>query len=133
MNIVSAQWANEAQTMASVITDNGEIFVPADPANKDWQRVLDSAVEIAPYSPPAPPPVNMVKRGWLRAALIRTGKLAAVEAAVATLGAEQQDLWQSATEFRIDDPDIVAIAAALSINLRDLFDLADAIRIERQA
>jgi hypothetical protein len=54
MNIQSATWSSEAQTTARVTTDNGEMFVPADAANIDWQRVQEWIAEgnvIADYVP----------------------------------------------------------------------------------
>jgi deoxyxylulose-5-phosphate synthase len=135
MNITQAKWVDKAQTTAHVTTNNSVMFVPADAANIDWQRVLEWIAEgntIADYTAPTPPPINVVKAGWLRAALARQGKLAAVNAAVAQSTEEKQELWEYATEYRIDDPDVVAIAAALGIDLRTLFDLAETIRIERQ-
>lgn len=113
----------------------GQTWSNITPASRFWsevQRWVDAGNTTEPYVKPVDPPINVVKAGWLRAALARQDKLASVNAAVSQTTQEKQELWEYATEYRIDDPDIIAIAAILSIDLRELFDLADQIRRERQ-
>lgn len=86
------------------------------------------------YSPPAPvppSPPDETHAAWLRAALAEAGKLDAVDAAVEAAGPVKLALWQYATTIRRDDPDVMAIAGALKIDLAALFLRADAIRRER--
>lgn len=81
---------------------------------------------------PVVPVPSEVHIAWLRAALAEAGTLSAVNAAVASAGAVKQALWEYATTIRRNDPDVMAIAGALSIDLDALFIRADEIRIERQ-
>lgn len=84
-----------------------------------------------PGEPSVPVPAD-IHVAWLRAALAEAGTLSAVNAAVASAGAVKQALWEYATTIRRNDPDVMAIAGALSIDLDALFIRADEIRIERQ-
>lgn len=81
---------------------------------------------------PVVPVPSEIHIAWLRAALAEAGTLSAVNAAVASAGPVKQALWEYATTIRRNDPDVVAIAGALSIDLDALFIRADEIRIERQ-
>lgn len=76
--------------------------------------------------------VNEIHMAWFRAALAEAGKLAAVNTAIASLGPVKQELWEYASAIRIDDPDVIAVAAALDIDLRATFDRAAEIKAERQ-
>lgn len=69
---------------------------------------------------------------WLEAALAEAGALDGVNAAVAAAGAVKLALWKRVTTIRRNDPDVVAIAGALSLDLDALFIRADEIRSERQ-
>lgn len=133
----------QQQGQARVLVNGAWTLVPDHRGEtwwSDWQTpvVIDElgtpAPELSLTQPATPPPsiITVTKAGWLRAALARQGKLSAVNAAVAQTTQEKQELWEYATEYRIDDADVVAIAAALNINLRELFDLAETIRVERQ-
>ena len=81
---------------------------------------------------PVVPVPTEIHIAWLRAALAEEGVLDDVNAAVASAGAVKQALWEYATTIRRADPDVVAIAGALSLDLDALFIRADEIRIERQ-
>ena len=65
---------------------------------------------------------------WFKAALADMNKLDAVEAAVATLPAAKRIMWEYATSIIETDADVVAISAALRIDLSAAFDRAEAIR-----
>lgn len=47
--MISATWANAEKTLIR----EGDSFVPADPANADYARLLAAEIEIAPYAAPA--------------------------------------------------------------------------------
>ena len=81
---------------------------------------------------PVIPVPTEIHIAWLRAALAEDGVLDDVNAAVAAAGAVKLALWESATTIRRADPDVAAIAVALSLDLDALFIRADKIRIERQ-
>lgn len=105
------------------------LHVVADEAAQIGWPIVDGR----PAPPPAraeepPPPVMAVHVAWLSAALAEAGKLAAVEAAVDAAGPVARALWSRATTIRIDDADVVAIAGALKLDLRALFDRAEDLR-----
>lgn len=74
-------------------------------------------------------PIETIRTAWLKAALAQIGKLADVNAAVTD--PVFKALWDSATEIRRNDPDVIAVAAALAIDLDDLWARARAIRAAR--
>lgn len=93
----------------------------------------DQAAEIAAYREEASRtvPVSSIHVAWLRAALAEAGKLAAVDAAVSSQGDVKKALWDFATSISKADADVVAIAAALKLDLDALFNRAEEIRKER--
>lgn len=84
---------------------------------------------IYPAQPNVVAPVEVIRTAYLKAALAQMNKLDVVEAAI-------QDpvlkaLWDHATEMRRDDPDMIALAAALSIDIEAVWIAARAIREAR--
>lgn len=75
---------------------------------------------------------STVHIAWLEQALIEISKLGAVNAAVAADPATAS-LWRRVVMVNKSDPHVVAVAAALRIDLDTLFARAEAIRRERQA
>lgn len=69
-----------------------------------------------------------VLAAWFVAALDEMNLLATVEAAVQTLPSTKQILWTRAYSFKENDSDVIAIATALNISLKGVFDKADEIR-----
>lgn len=96
-----------------------------------------AAAGIVPQSPSAPvttsiaPPPETIRAAYLKAALAQIDKLTAVDAAVTD--PVLKTLWASATEIRRDDPDVAAVAAALAIDLNDLWARARTIRAARNS
>lgn len=74
-----------------------------------------------------------VYTAYLKAALSDMNKLSAVNAAVQAAGPKSVILWDYATSVRLDDPDVVAIAGALSIDPVAVFKKANDIRKSRSA
>jgi hypothetical protein len=79
-----------------------------------------------------PPALRAVHVAWFKAALAEAGVLDQVDAAVRGLPQVKQVLWEYATTIREDDDDVTALAAALSVDLRAMFDRAEVIRQERE-
>jgi len=52
MNITSAKYAENGTIIA--VIDGREMTVPANDKNRHYRAVIDSGIEIQPYSPPAP-------------------------------------------------------------------------------
>lgn len=134
--MLSAKWANAKRTAILAEIDGISMLVPCDADNVERQLVAVWEAEggvIAEYEPQAPAPIVEIHAAWLRAALAEPGtdKLGAVNAAVASQGPVKLALWEFATTIRIGDANVVAIAGALNIDLRALFDRADEMRRSR--
>jgi hypothetical protein len=69
---------------------------------------------------PPPPAAPVVSNMALRLVLARAGKLDAVNAAVAALGAEAQLAWEYAAYIRRDHPLVEAAAQAAGIGMQEL-------------
>lgn len=128
----------DARAQAQLEADKQTPEWAAATGDDDWDRYVASGLptlaELQPPPPPPPPlPPLSVHIAWLRAALAEAGKLDAVNAAVATAGPVKAQLWDYATTITRNDPDVVAIAAALQINLDEIFARAIEIRDTRAA
>jgi hypothetical protein len=135
--ITSVTYTQPAPSQAVNITmQDGTVWstdasLPADTEIRryfaDW---LAAGGKIAAYvAPPAPP--REIHVAWFKAALADMGKLDAVDAAVATLPAAKQVMWEYATSINEADADVIAIAGALKINLAAVFDKAETIRTDK--
>lgn len=91
--------------------------------------IVGDAYVVSTLPPVAPP--RSVHIAWLEAALVEIDKLASVEAAVGTATPAAQALWRRATTITEIDPEVVAIARVLGIDLPALFDRANEIRASR--
>lgn len=133
--ITNKKWTNAEQTSIEATFDGVTMFVPADPANRHYQLIQEDIANggdlIANYVAP-PAPVRTIHPAWLRLALIEIDKLDAVNAAVASQGATKVALWEYATTISENDPDVNAVATALSIDLAALFTRGFAIRDSKQ-
>lgn len=111
------------------ISNEERVVLATMPFGYDRDRALHNlALERAALTgEPAPAaPVETIRVAWVKAALAEIDKLNAVNAAISD--PLLLALWTSATEIRRDDPDMIAIAAALNIDLDDLWVRARAIR-----
>ena len=104
-------------------------FVPLDPANSEYQRIM-SLVEagelvIAPAAPLLPTIPARVTRRQARLALHQAGLLGQVEALMASpeTPAAIRITYEDATEWWRDDPIIQAIGPALGLTPGQVDDL----------
>lgn len=99
---------------------------------RDALRACVEALEAerANVSPPSAPGAREVHGAWFRAALAQMGVLATVRAA---LDPVKLTLFDGATAFRIDHPDVIAVASALGIEVAAVFDAAEALRASNPA
>lgn len=102
-----AEYRNTDGTLAGVAWADGV----TPPTQAEYDAVLTA------------PPANITPL-QLRRALDKADKRAAVEAYVAQAGQGVKDAWEYASSIEIDDPLLVSAAAALGVNLADLFRLA---------
>jgi hypothetical protein len=54
MSMNTYTWANAEQTTIVAVIDGVTSFIPTDPANTDYARLVAEKVPIAPYQTPVP-------------------------------------------------------------------------------
>tara|TARA_R110002020_G_scaffold34066_33_gene103947 strand:- start:8922 stop:9422 length:501 start_codon:yes stop_codon:yes gene_type:complete len=108
----------------------GGSWVPTD-VSAEPQEVKDAVAEawtpavvssyrsmaLQSYAEAVPAPVTSIHKAYFRAALAAFDKLGDVDAAVTAAGPVKAELWAGATTIDITDPDVVAIAGALEIDV----------------
>ena len=103
----------------TIITD-GTVFIPTDPANSDYARLVAANTEIAPYEPPALP-VAPITRRQLRLWLVRNGVTTLqVETVIAAIQPDQAREeawieWQDASSYERANPLVVQVGQALGL------------------
>ncbi len=102
------------------VTNGQGTFVPCDPRNSDYQRIIASGEPIAAYvPPPAAVPVSISPR-QLRLALLNIGALDDVEDALATQDRAAQIAWEFSLEYLRSDPLLNSIGAALGYSQEEI-------------
>lgn len=114
------------------LADNANI--PADVRNTDYQDYLSWVAEgntPEPYVEPPVPIPSIVSMRQARLALLQSGLLASVDAAIASLPSPQKEAaqieWEYSQEVHRDKELVGMLAPALGLNesqLDDLFTLA---------
>lgn len=133
MDVTGAVWADEGQMAIRATIDGAEVFVPDDMANRERRAIAEWEAEgntIGEYAAP-PAPARTIAGAYFRAALTDLDHMSSVRAALTD--PIDLELFNTATEFNEDAPDVNAVATALSIDLSSVFDRAEVIRAARQS
>lgn len=70
-HLVTARWADAEHSRLVAETGGETLFIPADPANADYARLIGAGIEPAPFEPPQP--------GWPAVRADRNARLASTD------------------------------------------------------
>lgn len=108
----------QLKTNGMILRTEDGAQIPPDPANVDYQAFQVWAAVAGNTPDPAPlEPTDLaaVSPRQIRMALTQTGLRAAVEAAVAAGSQDLKDWWGYSTQFERSNPQVAAMATALSV------------------
>ena len=110
--------------------DNGTLIAPPSYWGEDILTGIANAFanghyEAMPEPVPEPPQTRSVDMRRLRLALHQMDLLDTVDAAIAGMPRAAQIEWEFATNVQSDHPLVLQIATALSLNINQIFDLAE--------
>jgi len=116
----NAQYANPDNTSIRCDINGVTCFVPCDPANTDYARIMElvaaGELTIATYVPPPAPPVTQITMRQCRLQLLAADLLDDVDAAVAQADRAVQIEWEYATVVDRNSPLVSAIGASLGLD-----------------
>lgn len=109
----NAQYINDRTISATVY--GLRVFIPVDPANSDYAALLASGEPIAPAPAPVPVVPSSVTPRQVRLLLLSQGLLSQVESIIASSDEATKITWAYASEFRRDDPLLLALGGQLGL------------------
>lgn len=91
-----------------------------------WQAFMASGDELEIIPEPVPTPViRTINMRRLRLALLQMELLDDIDAAILQQSRSAQIEWEFATDVRADHPLVVQLATAMSLDIDEIFDLAE--------
>lgn len=110
-----ALYTNADHTAFSVLLNGGQVDARAIPGLELFDALLEANIPIAPYVPPAPPPITSVTPRQARLALLGAGLLDTVNSMIEGLSPADRITWDYATTIERTDPLIASLGAALEL------------------
>ena len=94
---------------------------------RSWSDFLESGqeLEVIPDPEPLTPQPRSIDMRRLRLALLQMDLLDSIDAVIAGQERSAQIEWEFATNVQSDHPLVLQIATALSLNINQIFDLAE--------
>ena len=94
---------------------------------QSWQNFLESGepLEVVPDPEPPTPQHRSIDMRRLRLALLQMDLLDSIDAVIAGHPRSAQIEWEFATNVQSDHPLVLQIATAMSLNINQIFDLAE--------
>jgi hypothetical protein len=124
MTYTNAQYNNTENTSIRCDINGVTSFVPVAPGNSDYARIQELVATgeliIAPYEPPAPPPVTQITMRQCRLQLLASDLLDDVEALITQADKAVQIEWEYATTVQRDSELVVTIGSELGLTEQDI-------------
>jgi len=115
----NAQYNNPENTSIRCDINGVTSYVPVAPGNSDYAKIQELVATgeliIAPYTPPAPPPVTQITMRQARLELYRRNLLDQVQALIEASGGEAQIEWEYATLVYRNSPLVTALSEGLDL------------------
>ena len=94
---------------------------------RSWSDFIESGqeLEVIPDPEPPTPQPRSIDMRRLRLALLQMDLLDSIDAVIAGQERSAQIEWEFATNVQSDHPLVLQIATALSLNINQIFDLAE--------
>lgn len=116
----SVPWVSDAPVFSGMPTHLIQI------AENNWQDFVASGDELEVIADPVPTPViRIIDMRRLKLALLQLDLLDDIDAAIAAKPRQAQIEWEFATDVRADHPLVVQLATAMSLDIDEIFDLAE--------
>jgi hypothetical protein len=124
MTYTNAQYTNPENTSIRCDINGVTSYVPVAPGNSDYAKIQELVVlnelTIAPYEPPAPPPVTQITMRQARLQLLSSGLLDDVETLITQADKAVQIEWEYATTVQRDSELVVTIGSELGLTEQDI-------------
>ena len=122
-------FVNYLGTSLEVTIDSDDRNIPTFVPSYWTQEMLNTIADLPRHEEPDPEPSAPQSRSIdmrrLRLALLQMNFLDSIDAVIAVQPRSAQIEWEFATNVQSDHPLVLQIATALSLNINQIFDLAE--------